>query len=861
MPLRQEEEAIDVHSWLSEPGDYSCSLGIVGSFYGAIFDLFGKLIKAVQLCETSRYAPPETARLYSHELRRLYLWGDGFSVEEGHLDEILTNASELRHTVLSLLFQLSRVLSSEFDRVVGLDKSQLQGLSGDMADLRRMQEQVGLTLQDSGTSQASPSADSDSVSDSRSSDMGQENLEDISTYIDCLMDLSQAVEHPAMDLFDDPDEESQQEAELFDVSTPQALSYCRKIRDRFPLLPGYLVERLGELNAERALCISRAEAARHLEPSTVGISDKAEGDLDNNSIIDPPTESLFSSTNPRLTETTKSTMQTESSLSAPPYPSEGVKGHLAPSAAGMISRSKKAAMKPPLSLDFDDTASLATFASYSTTASALSQGRPRIPPVPEGAETSGMFDCPACWRGLRGPMTRVQWKQHLFDDLMPYCCIHEECQDVCQPFQRTKPWAMHLQLHLGLVAWPSACPFCGPESKRLDCEAFLKHVSAHLREVSLAALPHAARDGDEDENIRDDDSSALSLTSDRAAEIVEASAKGESRADEDNGLSSPGISRLDPPVLSPLDDFIDRINNFDRRSSRGARSDEEDEDNGDGPGGLPKTMLPCELYIYSRCDFTSTSRESWKTHVLSHFEGRIPWEGPWNCWFCDKDFDQVVDWQEYEEDASVREPSYLNIHEFHERLDHIADHFANEGSKIEEARPSSGLLEWLGPEPQASPKLVMTRLCIRCGTTSKWDPVVKGWKEKCVECDFRSEPQLMYQYSSEIPKGLRCATEPFGGPECDHKWAHAGHKRYCVICEVAIDPSAWDHMWIQNTRGGWTTCCYCGIMLAESPSINNNSPPASIPVDTEQVIAGTVEHKEKTKRGVFARFGERFKRR
>lgn len=409
MPLRKDE-AIDVHSWLSEPGDYSCSLGIVGSFYGAIFDLFGKLVKAAQLCETSRNALSETARLYSHELRRLYLWGDGFSVEEGYLDEVLTNASELRHNVLSLLFQLSRVLSSEFDRVVGLDKSQLQDLSEDMADLRRMQEQVGLTLQDSGTTPMSPSVDSDSVSDSQSSDMGQENLEDISTYIDCLMDLSQAVEHPAMDLFDDPDEESQQEAELFDVSTPQALSYCRKIRDRFPHLPGYLVERLGELNAERALCISRAEAVRDLEPNTVGISDKVEGGLDNKSITDPPTESLFSSTNPRLTETTKSTMPTESSLSASLYPPEGVKGHLAPSAAGVIARSKKPAMKQPLSLDFDDTASVATFASYSTTASALSQGRPRIPPVPEAAETSGTFDCPACWRGLRGPMTRIQWK-------------------------------------------------------------------------------------------------------------------------------------------------------------------------------------------------------------------------------------------------------------------------------------------------------------------------------------------------------------------------------------------------------------------------------------------------------------------
>lgn len=273
---------------------------------------------------------------------------------------------------------------------------------------------------------------------------------------------------------------------------------------------------------------------------------------------------------------------------------------------------------------------------------------------------------------------------------MPYCCIHEECQDICQPFQRTKPWAMHLQLHKGLTAWPSVCPFCGPESKRLDYEAFLKHVSGHLREVSLAALPHAAREGDEDENIREDDSSLLNL-SDLAASILETSAKGENSADEDNGLLSPGDFRLD--------DFghIIRIDGLDHRNSRGARLDEEDEHNGEDPYSLPKAMLTCELSIYSRCDFASTSRESWKTHVLSHFEGKIPWEGPWDCWFCDKEFDQVVDSQEYEHGAFVREPPYLNIPQFHERLDHIADHFVNEGRKIENARQSSGLLEWLGP--------------------------------------------------------------------------------------------------------------------------------------------------------------------
>lgn len=57
-------------------------------------------------------------------------------------------------------------------------------------------------------------------------------------------------------------------------------------------------------------------------------------------------------------------------------------------------------------------------------------------------------------------------------------------------------------------------------------------------------------------------------------------------------------------------------------------------------------------------------------------------------------------------------------------------------------------------------------------------------------------------------------------------------------------------------------------MLAESSSVNNNRPLTPESVDTEEVRSGTgdlraetAEYKDTKKKGAFARFGERFKRR
>ncbi len=72
-----------------------------------------------------------------------------------------------------------------------------------------------------------------------------ELVEEISVYIDCLLDLSPALDNPAFDIQTGGENEGKSEfkvqaTELFDVSCEEAFVYCQKIRARFELLPKYI---------------------------------------------------------------------------------------------------------------------------------------------------------------------------------------------------------------------------------------------------------------------------------------------------------------------------------------------------------------------------------------------------------------------------------------------------------------------------------------------------------------------------------------------------------------------------------------------------------------------------------------------
>lgn len=199
----------------------------------------------------------------------------------------------------------------------------------------------------------------------------EEILDDLATFVDCLMDLTPALEHPATD--QDFQSRQTRPTESFNVSSALAANYCRKIRDRFADLDVKLLERLGEANALRTQRIQQ-----RLRPSIEVV--KEELGLD----VDPESEPMFSETGYKFTETTKSTYQAT-------RPSESIFDR---------------PVRNMEDVGIADILSQATFASFSTTSSSKGQGRPRVPPLPVEAGSRETFRCVACGNELLAMRTR-----------------------------------------------------------------------------------------------------------------------------------------------------------------------------------------------------------------------------------------------------------------------------------------------------------------------------------------------------------------------------------------------------------------------------------------------------------------------
>ncbi|KAK0722700.1 hypothetical protein B0T26DRAFT_229158 [Lasiosphaeria miniovina] len=801
MSIDHGTRAIDVESWLTEPGAYMSGLGLAGSFYEAILQLFTKLVRHAKSLNAEHHVQPAVAHKYTHELRRFYLWGDGFDAAEGHLDEILVGAAELRANVLSLLFQLSRVLTTELGRLAGVEDLQADSwFAAELAEVKRMQEKVNIVLQDPASFFDLP-GDVESLSGSQTSDMDDEDvLDDITVYLDCLMDLCQALENPAVDLIDEQDVLAQ-EAELFAVSSQPAVNYCRKIRDQYPQLPKFLVERLGELNAVRVAHLLEQErlklAAGLAGTATMqGITQKSLGPRDNQTWTNPPTESLVSESHRNPTDTTKSTLRSDSIFDT---------NH--PAAAGPSRQAHQ--KKPSISLEIDDTGSVATFASFSTTASALSKGRPRVPALPEVAHAGGPFSCPACHQELRGITTRAAWKKHIYDDLRPYCCTFETCEAGQDLYSSTGSWAMHelvhhkiaalqgdnetmgpqLEPHLASKRANRLCPFCGPVSRQLDQIAYFKHVSKHLQEVALAALPHTSQ-AEDDSSFS---SASDSLPSGRPAM--------ETTTNDDR--ASMEIKHVD----SNTDENVERASSL---ATTPARLDIY----------ISKPILPCELTLYDqRCIFSTNDAVLWRKHIFEHVATRSPFNESWPCWFpdCDEAFDTTISKFTYE-------PVTWDQRVFYQRLDHIKEHLQS-GSTMNDARPNEAFRTWLGKPPAPALPDQRAILCSHCQVIWTDPEGVRPEGEAasgipCPKC--KAEWKFFNTYGDLSRKQpTRCAEQHFGGKHvdgektCDHNWAKErtafmGGYVVCIECRIAIKPEDWTHTWVQSQLRG-DMCCYCGI--------------------------------------------------
>lgn len=313
-----------------------------------------------------------------NELERFLLWCQGLEVADGRLDVVLLRSKELHHQVLSLLIRLGTATLQAMLQA-SLESSQLQ--LDDCDHLRALLDIAETMLKSPGFDEHEMG---DTPSDSDESDSGMvEIVEEMSIYVDCLLDLAPALDNPALDIKTDdcPEEPPPGTKESFNTSCEEALVYCRKIRDRFDALPKYLVERLAEANVVRAAKI-RAMQSQAVDQETP--------------VNHSTTESLFSGRRPPMTEMTKSSVPPPSVFSSAPASSSRY-----PTQPTSVSRHVDLA-------DFNDNSSEATFASFSTATSSAATGRPRIPPMPD--RQAGGFDCTVCQLRLTDIMTNKQWK-------------------------------------------------------------------------------------------------------------------------------------------------------------------------------------------------------------------------------------------------------------------------------------------------------------------------------------------------------------------------------------------------------------------------------------------------------------------
>ena len=381
VPSDEFQAGINVRSWLLELSDIS-PLGLAGSLFEAILNLYTAITQQAARAKHSR-------RLHS-ELERFFLWGDCFSASDGRLDEVLSKSSELRHTVLSTLYELGKVVKDSLLRVFDVS-SRSEGPDGSAESVSTDHAQVAGELQrlleKTATVLDAPEATTDfeSLSDDgfRRYDL-DEILNDIAVYIDCLMDLSLALESPVVDL--EHGDNSHQEVETFDVSSSRAAAFCRRIRDRFPNVPKFLIERLGETNAARVVQLEALQE-RVAEQEQVKVTSEPEESSYQIS------EQILSASQPRTTTTSDPywTQQSDSIFEMP---------QLVP----LMSRK---------TVDPEESRSYATFASFSTSFSAISEGRRRVPPLPEEAADGRPFTCLACHQTLTGITSRAAWKYTL----------------------------------------------------------------------------------------------------------------------------------------------------------------------------------------------------------------------------------------------------------------------------------------------------------------------------------------------------------------------------------------------------------------------------------------------------------------
>lgn len=110
-------------------------------------------------------------------------------------------------------------------------------------------------------------------------------------------------------------------------------------------------------------------------------------------------------------------------------------------------------------------------------------------------------------------------RKHVFNDIKPYVCTIEDCQDTTTLYSHSALWIRHEEAHSVTTSVP-CCYFCSATYHDKG-DSYYKHVLGHLREISLSVLPQASAEDDDSsaydtDDIEDDEMKPSSTASDDA---------------------------------------------------------------------------------------------------------------------------------------------------------------------------------------------------------------------------------------------------------------------------------------------------------------------------------------------------------
>ena len=358
-------------------------LGLIGTLFNRCLDLFVALVKV----PARDVLGPEELHILRVQTQKFNLWGSGFDAADGGLDSTLVYSSHIRKAVVSTLSSTGAALSElakcflHFEEThtptTHIQSSALLDICKQMAVL---QEQAAEVAGDYDV--AYEMAEMNISGSETSSVYGVDDLvEDIKTYVDCLMDMVSTIEHPAKD--PQNAEDVQVGGNNLGLVTDPSYSYTFSILHTFPSAGMEFVKRLGKANWERHERLRKKFA--------LAISFKKEPEIPENDMGTLSDEESHLPSSHVLSKTTKSTFAESSLWDIEP----GRQHNSQPEADTILGRT-------------GTPASVTSFAS-SIIGNEGANSKRSVPRLPPEHEWGSDFSCPICGDHLNDVNHRMDW--------------------------------------------------------------------------------------------------------------------------------------------------------------------------------------------------------------------------------------------------------------------------------------------------------------------------------------------------------------------------------------------------------------------------------------------------------------------